>query len=78
MKPINQFKQELGVETLQFNKSIKNGRQFATFKDKLGVEQSVIIATNLDKAKPIYASFNADKGVFVLCNAAGITPGDTL
>ena len=78
MKPLSQFKAELGVEALSFNKSIKNGRQFATIKDKLGVEQSVIVASNLDKAKPIYASFNADKGVFVLCNAVGITPGDVL
>lgn len=64
MKPLAQFKQELGVEAINFMKSAKTGREFTTIGDK-----NIILSSKVDKAKPLFVFFNETKNFFVVCNS---------
>ncbi len=69
MKTLEQFKQENNVTKIQFNKSVKTGRMFAT----VGA-LAVIVASNFNSSKPAYVIHNAEKGVHVVCNS-GVVAG---
>lgn len=70
MKTFKQFKQELGVETIQFLKSKETGRQFATIKDT-----KIIVASNLNPKEALFVNFNEELGINVLINANGVDIG---
>ncbi len=69
MKTIAQFKQENNITKIQFNKSVKTGRMFATVGALAG-----IVASNFDAAKPAYVIHNAEKNIHVVCNS-GVVAG---
>lgn len=62
MTTLNQFKQEMGVQSIDLMQG--NGRMYATVKDK-----SLIVGTNTDMAKPLFVIWN-DKGFYCLVNSA--------
>jgi len=72
MKTLAEFKRLLGVEVINFNKSAKTQREFAT----IGTT-NIIIASNFDETKPAFVIFNKEKGVEVVCNS-GVLPGRAL
>lgn len=64
MIPFAQFKQELGVEVINFSKSSKTGREFTTVN---GV--NIIISSKFDDKKPAFVFYNEEKKFNVVCNS---------
>lgn len=63
MRTLNQFKQELGVQSIDLLKG--NGRMYATVGDK-----SIIVGSNTDMNKPLFVIHNSDKGFYCIVNSA--------
>lgn len=87
MKPLTQFKQELGIAQINFSKSVKTGRQFATVSkltdNGVKVDYNIVVSKSFDKAKPAYVTYVSEfegvkRDLHVICNAQGIAEGDTL
>ena len=72
MKTIAQFKADLGVETINFMKSAKTGREFTTIGDK-----NIILSSKVDKSKPLFAFYNETKNFYVVCNSS-LVVGSTI
>lgn len=71
-----QFKSELGLKELAFNKSSKTQREFATF-NVAGQIYDIIISKSFDDSKEAYIFLNEEKGFFVICNST-MVKGRTL
>lgn len=82
MITLDQFKSEFGVARLEFQKSVKTGRQFTTVSqlsaNGIRVKTDVIVALSIDPKLPKYVTFMEDKGLYVVCNAKGVTAGDVM
>lgn len=63
MKPIAQFKAELGVTSIALMQG--KGRMFANIGDK-----SIIVGKDTDMKKPLFVFYNEGKGIHVICNAS--------
>ena len=70
MKTLSQFKTDNGIDKIQFNKSVRTGRMFAT----VGA-LAIIIASNFDAKKPAFVFHNTEKNVHVVCNSEGVVAG---
>lgn len=64
MVTLDNFKSELGVKVINFQKSAKTGREFTTVAGK-----NIIIAKNFEATKPAFVFFNEEKNVHVVCNS---------
>ena len=64
MITFDQFKQELGVKIINFQKSSKTGREYTTVEGK-----NIIISSKLDDKKPLFIFFNEAKNFYVVCNS---------
>lgn len=82
MISLAQFKTELGIVELQFQKSVRTQRQFTSVNkltaNGVKVKYDVVVSPKLDSTKPKYVTFVEDKNLYVICNAGGITVGDTM
>ncbi len=68
MKTLQQFKSELGIDSIPFMKSSKTGREFCTIK--AGAESiDIIIGKDTDVKKELFIFFNEDKEIFIVCNS---------
>lgn len=76
MKTLEQFKRELGIDSIPFMKSSKTGREFCTIKAD-GVEIDIIIGKEFDSKKDAFIFFNENKGIFIVCNST-MVKGRTL
>ena len=63
MRTLNQFKQELGVTSIELMKG--NGRMYATVGDK-----SIIVGNTTDMVKPLFVVYNEDKGFYCIVNSS--------
>ncbi len=62
MKTLNQFKQELGIQSIDLMQG--KGRMYATIGDK-----SLVVGTTTDLKKELFVIWN-DKGFYCLVNSA--------
>lgn len=72
MLALDQFKKSMKVDKIQFLKSPKTGREFATINtlsdNGVIVKSDIIKSKTYDPAKPKMVAFVAEKNIYVLCN----------